>query len=64
MKTNETYLAEYFIFRIFNDENGESVGLASNSDKFYVYPPTNKDELKGLAEFILRYLDKVNEQEH
>lgn len=57
MMQNETYFCEYFQFHIMNDKEGLHIGCSSNPDKYYVYPPTNKDELRGLAEFILKYLE-------
>ena len=53
---NETYSCEYFKFHIMNGKEGLHIGYSSNPDKYYVYPPTNNDELKGLADFIYQYL--------
>lgn len=50
------YETPNFIFHIFEDNGEITIGLASN----YVYPPTNKNELKNLIEFIGKHLDDNN----
>lgn len=57
MMKNETYFAEYFQFHIMNSKEGLQIGCSSNPEKSYVYPPVNKDDLKGLADFIYNYLE-------
>lgn len=54
MKTKNTFTGEHFIFHLFNDHGQLIMGLSSD----YVYPYASKEDLKGLAEFILQYLEQ------
>lgn len=53
INTFQTMKGSNFIFHLFDDKDGVRIALSSD----YVYPPTNKDELKELADFIYKYLE-------
>ncbi len=53
MKNKNTYNGENFVFHLFNNDGEYLIGMGSE----YVYPYASKEDLKGLAEFILKYLE-------
>lgn len=53
MEIKETYRGKNFIFHLFDKDGKTTIGLASDN----VYPAIDKNELKGLVEFILKYLE-------
>jgi hypothetical protein len=52
-KAYQSYYGKDFTFHLFHEKDAINIGLASS----YVYPPVNRQELKDLAEFILKYLE-------
>jgi len=56
MQYKKTYSGQYFFFHLFEEDGKISIGLASD----YVYPPTSKQELKNLIQFISENLDDNN----
>jgi hypothetical protein len=56
-KAYQSYYGRDFTFHLFHEKDTTNIGLASS----YVYPPVNKQELKELAEFILKYLGSTDE---
>lgn len=54
LSDKNTFKGENFVFHLFNDHGQLIMGLSSD----YVYPYVEKDELKKLAEFILKYLEQ------
>lgn len=52
-ETYQSYKGDTFIFHLFDEKDTIRIGLSSS----LVYPSVNRDELKGLADFILQYLE-------
>lgn len=53
---SETYQSckgNTFIFHLFDEQDTIRIGLTSR----LVYPSVNREDLKGLADFILKYLE-------
>lgn len=48
-----TYTGENFVFHLFKNDGEYLIGMGSE----YVYPYASKEDLKGLADFILKYLE-------
>ena len=55
----ETFKSECLNLHIFHKGviYGDKYGLMMASVKGYAYPPMNREELKGLADFINQYLE-------
>jgi hypothetical protein len=58
MKQKHEISGRYFTFEILTDGGYIDVNLRSKAHGGLEYQPVDKDELKELANFINRYLDK------
>lgn len=56
--TKETLSGQYFTFEILKNEENINISLKSAGHCGREYQPVDKYELKELAEFILKYLEK------
>ena len=52
-ETYQSYKGDTFIFHLFDEKDTIRIGLSSS----LVYPSVNRDELKGLADLIYKYLE-------
>jgi hypothetical protein len=52
-ETYQSYKGDTFIFHLFDEKDTIRIGLSSK----LVYPTVDKDELRGLADFINKYLE-------
>lgn len=53
MENLQSYNGKNFIVHLFNEDDASKIGFSSS----YVYPTVDKNELKELADFILKYLE-------
>ena len=52
-ETYQSYKGDTFIFHLFDEKDTIRISLSSS----LVYPSVNRDELKGLADLIYKYLE-------
>lgn len=58
--TNNSISGRYFSFEILTEGDYIDISLKSRCQGGLEYQPVDKNELKELADFINRYLDKSN----